>query len=206
MKNAKKLQGRGAARYRFREDQKSYIRFTSNQHRDIHTTKIFDISTSGLSFTTSKRLAPRIGTILKLEIAPTGGIQIALLARVVRIEEPSERSDWAKFPGTVRIGVAFHKIPRQYVNIITETIQEKVSRNELQKMEPPAFMNGSKGYTFDTSWLFDNMWTMTAGLVIVGVAALFFYFILQYSEMRPKATEAPWASNFFDKVIKKPGQ
>src|ERR1700722_9976232 len=110
MGSAKKLQRRAAPRYRFGDEDKSYVRFTSNVHRDIHTTRIFDISQTGLSFTCSKRLAPRIGTSLRMEFSPSGGVQMAVNGRVVRIEEPRENSSWAPFPGTVKLGIQFQKM------------------------------------------------------------------------------------------------
>lgn len=206
MGSAKKLQRRAAPRYRFEEEAKSYIRFTSNQHRDIHTTRIFDISQTGLAFTCSKRLAPRIGTTLRMEFSPSGGVQMAVLGRVVRIEEPREHSEWAKFPGTVKLGVQFKNMPKQYVHLISEIISENVTEEEFRVMNSPVMLVKKSERHQRPNWFLDNFWTILAGLLIVGFAVYCFTLILDKAAERPQTPDAPWASNFFDKVIKKPDQ
>jgi len=203
---AKKLQRRAAPRFRFKDDRRSSIRFTSSLHRDIHTTKIFDISSTGLSFICSKRLAPHLRTILKMEFSPSGGVQMAVLGRVMRIEDPREKSEWARFPGTVKVGVQFHKLPKQYIKLIKETIDESVSEDEMIRLSEPVYHHMSSISRPHSTWFEENVWTVTAGLVIVAFAALMFYVIFDPSNNNTRPTEAPWASNFFDKVIKKPGQ
>lgn len=203
----KKLQDRGAPRFRFKDERRTYIRFTSSAHRDIHTTRIFDISSTGLSFTCSKRLAPRIGAILKMEFSPSGGIQMAVLGKVKRIEEPGDKVEWARFPGTVKIGVQFHDLPKQYVKLITKTIEENVLDHQMEKTQAQAPVQiRPTGQIRVPTWFEENIWTILIGFVILLSAAAMFYVILDSADYNRKQTVAPWASNFFDKVIKKPGQ
>jgi hypothetical protein len=107
-----------APRYVLRDNDAKTIRFTSSKSRKIILSELIDFSETGAAFSTSNKLCPRLGETIKLDFAPPGSFQIAVEGRVVRIEEPTYSSKWARFPGMVKVGVVLKSVQTSNKKII----------------------------------------------------------------------------------------
>ena len=200
MKSQAKKHARYAPRYNIGENEARGIRFRTLKNPRVVLTKIVDISETGISFTSSHRLSPKVGELFNMDFAPPGSLQIAVQGRVVRVEEPTKDSDWAQFPGTVKIGVVFHNVPKPYKKILTRTLTNLFeTRHQQFAREVVENRHG------DPSWILENAGSIVITFIVLLTFAGAFYYFLNYYEPS-KSTETPWAQNFFDKHIPKPAK
>ena len=194
-------QMRIAPRYKVSDDQPRGIRFISSKNRKIVLTKIVDISETGISFITNHKLCPRMGEVIKMDFAPPGSMQIAVQGQVMRIAEPSKDSEWAQFPGTVLVGVAFYNVPRAYKKMLTRTLNSLIDvRNTTYRREVSRSNN-------EPSWFLENLGSLFATAAILVAFGGLIYYVLNYYDGKTVSKESPWAQNFFDKNLpSKPGK
>jgi hypothetical protein len=196
--------GRRAARYRFKNDEYSMVRFMSKKTGKILGSKIFDISETGISFTTSHKLSPRIGELIKMDFSGLSSLQIACVGRVVRIEEPGKKSPWARFPDTVKIGVEFRDLPHTYRRLINESISDAFSAQTGKTFSSRGAdeVIHVRGPRPRPSWLVENFGTVFMTFAILACVAVGTYYLMQNLEKQQRPhTQAPWATGFFDKVV-----
>jgi hypothetical protein len=191
---------RGAARYTYLEKDSKTIRFTTSRSRKIILSHLIDISETGIAFATSHKVCPRIGEIIKMDFAPPGSFKIALEGRVVRIEEPTKYSGWARFPGTVKVGLEFYRVPRPYQKILSATIKNflvmrQVDQNNKLSLAPTRISK-------ENGWFKDNIISVGISFVLISLFTYGIYFFLNDYDPSKHSDESAWAQGFFDKVVK----
>ncbi|MDZ4677053.1 MAG: PilZ domain-containing protein [Oligoflexia bacterium] len=194
-----KTSRRAARRYRYARKEHKIIRFASPRNKRISTTQIFDISESGVSFTTAIKIAPRIGEIIKMDFSPMPGYQIACTGRVARIEEPTQNAHWAKFPDTVKVGVSFLNMPLAYRRTLAQSLRSAFQNLESQKHSRNPFFN----FNIRQTWLYQNFASVIISFVLLGGLAWGTYYILTMIDIKRPRQKADWAEGFFNKVIEK---
>lgn len=193
--SAPKVGMRGRPRYRLTETDPNVLRFLSSKNKRIYSTFIFDISETGISFTTTHRLAPPVGELIKMEFVPIGGMQIACLGKVIRIEEPKKNSFWAKFPDTVKVGIAFEDMPLAYRKVITEGLHKAFEANKSSRKADVIEINPVE------EWLRHNWASFFGTILLVLFLGFGMYVVFENADrLFPKAN-SPWAQGFFDKMI-----
>jgi hypothetical protein len=195
---------RGARRYRMEQDENKIIRFASAKNRRISTTQIFDISESGVSFTTALKIAPHIGEIIRMDFSPMAGLQIACTGRVVRIEEPTKNAGWAKFPDTVKIGVSFYNMPRAYRRSLAESLKLAFKYQDQPTYSKRTPIDFNLNLDLKNSWLYQNLGSVLFTILLLGGLAVGGYYLLTSTESSQHQEKAPWAEGFFNKVIDRP--
>ncbi|MCB0355431.1 MAG: PilZ domain-containing protein [Bdellovibrionales bacterium] len=91
---AKKFVDR-APRYVIRASDNKFLKFAPDgDYQHIFTTRLVNISISGLAFITTVDQAPKKGDLIKMEFPIPGGEQIAWWGKVVRIENYSAKKSW----------------------------------------------------------------------------------------------------------------
>jgi hypothetical protein len=139
---AKKFIAR-APRYVIQESDERFLRFAHQQETErSYTTRLLNISTTGLAFIIDRDCAPSLGDIIKVEF-PIGSERFAWWARVARIEE-FYRSAWTNevdpemFSEEVLIGIRFHNLPEGHTVQIQQEIerkfQELLRREQREKL------------------------------------------------------------------------
>ena len=195
---AKKIT-RGSPRYTFTESDSKTIRFTSSKSRKIILSQLIDISETGIAFSTSFKLCPRIGEIIKMDFAPPGSFQIAVEGRVVRTEEPTQYSNWARFPGTIKVGIVFYHVPKAYKQILNDTISNLIA---VRIEEARGYKSRAK--SAEPSWFIENIGSILfAGALVICFIGGLYYFLNVYQPSSETQNSA-WAQSFFDKVITPP--
>jgi hypothetical protein len=120
-----------APRYALRPSDNHLMRFAhEGEIGQIFTTRIYDISQSGLSFITDRENAPFIQERIKVELPLEGNEQIAWWGRVVRIEEYASHKWYMKEENfnqdrQVLVAVSFEGLPLPHVRRINATLEKK---------------------------------------------------------------------------------
>ncbi|MCC6277584.1 MAG: PilZ domain-containing protein [Oligoflexia bacterium] len=196
---AEKTSRRGSPRYRLRHEDVKVIRFVSRRAGRISTTYMYDISESGVAFLTSLKLAPQVGEVIKMDFSPMGSMQIACLGKVIRIEEPSKGTNWARFPDTVKVGVAFFKLPKPYRRILNNALGHAFYNERLRYQREQARNQWKNG------WIYRHGQSIIATLVLLvalGTGAYLLWSNFDSTNFSLPEREPTFAEGFFDKVIK----
>lgn len=128
-----------APRYTLRPADNHLMRFAHEDERgQIFTTKIHDVSTTGVSFVVDRDDAPFIQERVKMEIPLEDGEQIAWWGRVVRIEEFSDHKWYLKKEDffedrRVLVAVHFEGLPTPYAAKISRTLDKKFEEVAKEK-------------------------------------------------------------------------
>lgn len=188
---------RGSPRYRVKPHDGVSMRFFSAKKKRVMPSQVVDISETGVAFTCSKKLMPQIGEVIKIEFNPPGGVQMACLGRVIRMEEPRESSTWAKFPDTIKVGVMFHGMPHAYKRVLSESLRGVLG---LELTEHGKWI---RPRSIRNLWVVRNGPSILITFCLVGLASLALYYLVQTAdETRVPANEqTPWAKNFFEKHL-----
>jgi hypothetical protein len=203
----KKQNQRIAPRWKIQEENRRHIRFKPTRGGKIIATRIFDISSTGISFLTSERGAPRVGEVIFMEFAPLGNVRMAVTGRVVRIEIPPRDSTWGKYP-QVKVGVAFHNLPRAYQKSLVRNITEAIDKKPefyVERRQTSRASSGPSVFEAAVIWLADNGLSLFISTLAIVFLCAGVYAVIQNSDSRQK-TQNKWATGFFDKVIVKPSK
>ena len=194
--------GRTSPRYRPSKQEGVVVRFYSSQANRIVTTRIYDISETGIAFTTSFKLAPRVGEVIKLDFRTLGSVQIACLGKVVRTEDPSPNSSWARFPDTIKVGIQFYRMPKTYSKLLSDSLTHvfKTQNVTIRHQAPRRKIN----FNFADMWLVKNFYSIVMTVLIVGMTGALIYYLAQKSQEKETQVDSPWAKGFFDKVVPPP--
>jgi hypothetical protein len=196
---ANRQRSRAMPRYRFSDKDKEIIRFINSKQSRIMSTVIIDISETGIGFLTSIRLAPHIGEIIKMDFAPMGSMRMACQGRVIHMESPPNNTGWGRFPGTVKVGVQFHDLPKEYRRILHDVLKKAFDASGRAVNEySDVPVRREKG------WIRQNLWSLfMTFLILSGVG----YGIYRYATLDlddSETTQEPtWASSFFERTIHK---
>ena len=77
-----------------------------------------------LAFSLLIRLAPQIGEIIKMDFAPLGSMRMACQGKVIHMGLPPKNTGWGRFPGTVKVGVQFYDLPKEYRRILHDVLRK----------------------------------------------------------------------------------
>lgn len=184
-------------RYQVRENDGIRMRFFSAKTKRIVPVDVVDISDSGVAFVTNVKHAPKIGEVLKVDFNPPGSMQIACLARVVRMEEPVRDSKHSGYD-KIKIAVTFHNLPMSYQRLLTESISEVIGM-EMKSQSQQAFWD-----SVYNSWWYQNLYSIFFSTVLLGLFAWGIWVLSNRESTEPfRATNSGWAKGFFDRTIKK---
>ncbi len=189
---------RKATRYQFGQNENHPVRFKSRKTHRILTSKIFDISVSGLSFITTTRLAPHVGELINMEFAPMGAMQIACVGLVVRIEIPSEESEWSRFPEMVKVGISFHDLPRRYGEILAKSLDYVFQAQTVRKKERSLRVAAPRKW--QKPWILDNALNILFSVLLIVGTVYGIYYISENVDTFSQP-DARWAQGFFQKII-----
>ena len=185
---------RGAPRLRIDEPHYKQIRFTSTGQRKIHTTSIFDISETGISFLCSRKVAPEVDEIVKMEFVPVGSVQLACMGRVIRIETPNTFAAWENFPETVKVGVQYYQLPKPYQKVISSSLKQAFSKRKIKNRDVFLLPSG-----FEVNWLAQNWQSVFATAVLLIGAVVAAFMIWDNSKSREPASPE-WSKNLFERI------
>lgn len=197
---------RGAPRIRLDDGERTNIkniRFTSSKYSNVLTSSIYDISETGIAFTCSRKLAPNINELIKIEITPFSSVHIACLGRVVRIESPTPQSNWNRFPDTVKIGVSYYQMPFSYRRLMSESMQDAFAiRNIKPQFEDPLPPMAYRQYGnwFDWGWLEENWMSLLITLALLTGTIYAGLYLMDNIDSRKPASAPGWSKNFFEKI------
>ncbi len=195
--------GQRAPRYRFENHTTTaggLVRFARGRHRPVMT-RIYDVSESGIAILVSYRLAPTIGEVIRLEFAPPGAMQIACLGRVVRVEDATNRTDWKRFPDTVKLGIAFVNMPDTYKELLSQGISQTIGRQQYQRQRETPVHVVYRSSNSGLGWLRANMGSILVSIALIGLLVFTLYYIVEKGSTLDTKKQNDWANNFFEKVI-----
>ena len=158
-------------RYIIQPNDDRYVRFARKEDTEqSYTTRLLNISTTGLAFVADRDCSPNIGDLIKVEF-PIGSERFAWWGRVVRLQE-YQQSVWstANDPSLISddifIGVHFHDLPIGHSEEIKKHLEHKFI--ELVKSQ-----NKEKLLTL-VEFLARHIWAV----LIYGVCAILTFGIL----------------------------
>jgi hypothetical protein len=198
---APRLKTRNLPRYRFSDKDKEIIRFINAKQARIMSTVIIDISETGIGFLTALKNAPRIGELIKMDFSPLGSMRMACQGKVIHMETPPPNSGWSRYPGTVKVGVEFYDMPlghKQMLHNILKEAFEKTGRDVrvYEEANNPKVLKRP-------NWLLQNIWSVLATILILSGAGYGIYFFVNMDPNESIHQEAPWATHFFERTIRK---
>lgn len=201
----KKRKLRGAPRIRLDDENSTgakNIRFTSSKYANVLTSSIYDISETGIAFTCSRKLAPKINEIIKVELAAFSSIHLACLGRVVRIESPTSQAAWSQFPDSVKVGVCYYQMPRSYKKLMSESIKTAFSiRNIIPNTDTYYYSDMLKfSSSAELKWLQGNWVSLLITLGIILGSVFAGVMMIDSAENRKPASSPEWSKNFFQKI------
>ena len=193
---------RVAPRYRFSDKDKETIRFIDSRQSRILSTVIIDISETGVGFLTSVRSAPRIGEIIKMDFAPLRSMRMACLGRVVHMVAPPQNTGWKRFPDSVKVGVEFFNLPKEYRRVLHEVLTEAFAESGRSTRENHKAKVKNKS---EPTWFRENIGSIIITfLILVGTGYGIYLFSTMDPEERALAPQqSNWASQFFERTIQK---
>lgn len=198
--------GRRAPRYRIKNRDGAVIRFRHRRIKRTITTRIFDISETGISLLVSYKLAPQIGEEVRLEFSPPGSVQIACIGRTIRVEESQPGANWKKFPDTVKVGIQFVDLPSAYKNVITSSVVKALGPHHYDRLRKAPIPTKPKRYKkpepwIKNQWLRENAWSVMLSIFFVALFAFSMYYARDYGKRMNPNAQNHWATEFFEKVI-----
>lgn len=184
-----------APRYVLRASDNKFLRFAPDGDRqNIYTTRLVNISITGLAFVCLKEQAPKIGEIVKMEFPVPGGKQIAWWGNVIRIENYRRPKSWQKDKEDnfqiqeCLIAVNFEKLPEGHSTSIHQGLRTKAMEIARQRR-----------FHFQGQWVdfIKTHWQQ----VVLFVFAIIFTFLVLFLLSQPmgKYTAergAPWGQRF----------
>ena len=184
-----------APRYTLRPSDNRLMRYAhEGESGQIFTTRIVDVSQSGVSFIADRENAPFIHERVKLEIPLEDGQQVAWWGKVVRVEEYASHKWYLKKDDfqeerQVLVAVRFEGMPSPHVAKITYTLDKKFQ--ELSKeRKREAFKNLTSFWTH-YAWEF----IFYIGVVLAGAYIL--WSLSRPSDMYNPERGAPWGQRMW---------
>jgi hypothetical protein len=147
-----------APRYILRPSDSQILNFSKQSETGSkHTTKIINISTTGIAFVVSRWQAPRIGDLIKIEFPIPAGDQVAWWAKVVRIESYTDQRWWDSSdsfdsPEEVVIAVTYIDLPEGHRKEIQKGLDERYQ--QLKKEYYASWVRGFTDFAFRNFWNF----------------------------------------------------
>lgn len=183
-----------APRYTLSPSDNRFFRYAHETEQGrSHTTRILDLSLTGLAFITDLEFAPRISELIKVEIPLSENETIAWWARVVRVEEYEPQKWYMKKEdfsdgNQVMVAISFHDLPAGHAQQIRETLDKKF--NELSAAERIKRRKMMAAFVANQAWRILFYLSLTAATVW-----------LLYSLSRPDLyydaeKGAPWGERF----------
>ncbi len=181
-----------APRYVLRSNDQKIIRYASDREGSrVFSTRLLNLSETGMAFLVRASWVPTIGSRLKVEFPVPGGDQVAWWATVVRLEEyegsPGWKSEW-QHETVYLVGVRFHELPDAHLNSV---------RSGLQKMWTELYRE--QRWEKLVLWMeFLKSHGLKLSLAVLGV---FLTFMILYALSRPSENYdakrgAPWGQRF----------
>ncbi|RME14992.1 MAG: PilZ domain-containing protein [Bdellovibrio sp.] len=183
-----------APRYVFLSNEEEFIRFAPKDDKDhTFTTRLLDISMTGLAFVTSKDAAPKKGEIIKLELPLLNGKHIAWWGKVARKEEYTPKNEWlhrSDFHGENRvlIGVQFLDLPAEFRKEIEELVRTKFQ--ELRKR------NQQERQRAIMLYILENFWRLVTYIIVTTAAVSILYWLAKPSENYDPKRGTFWGKRF----------
>lgn len=183
-----------APRYVLRPHDNQMLRFSSNSDQNrSYSTKLMNVSETGLAFLIDRGSSPHIGEFIKVEFPIPGGEQIAWFAKVQRLEEFTHHPWWSsklnlEHRGDIIVGVHFHEMPEGHRAAIREHLEARFREESRER----------KGAI--VRWAYDLLqtygWTAMMYVLATLFAAALMYFITQPSANYDANRGAPWGQRF----------
>lgn len=183
-----------APRYVLRPGDNQMLRFSPNNVKNrSFSTRLMNVSETGLAFLIDRRSCPRIGEFIKLEFPVPGGEQIAWFGKVVRLEEFSIHPWWSEKQEhdqehDVVVGVQFHDLPDGHRLAIRNHLHERFFAVQRERQSARALR--LRAFFSDHGWQI-IMYALSA-LFVAGVLYLLSLPSPSYDEKRG----APWGQRF----------
>lgn len=119
-------------RYVFRAEDQTLMRYAAMETRGTAcSTKVLNLSESGLLFAMKEGEAPEEGDVLKIEFPIPGRRQIACFATVVRVDATDEwHPDFGESRAVV-VGLQFRHLPDGHRRALKNGLQGKTEPEEL---------------------------------------------------------------------------
>lgn len=121
------------------------------------------------------------------------------LPLLILVEEPSKGTNWARFPDTVKVGVAFFKLPKPYRRILNNALGHAFYNERLRYQREQARNQWKNG------WIYRHGQSIIATLVLLvalGTGAYLLWSNFDSINFSLPEREPTFAEGFFDKVIK----
>lgn len=183
-----------APRYLLQPTDNRYIRYALNKEQDrTRTTRLVDLSVSGLSFLSLVEDAPRVGEKVKLEIPLNETKTVAWWARVVRVEEYSPYKWYMKnldhsSESEVIVALNFDDLPEGHKNEIRETLNRKF--DELHKKRRILQLQTL------TALIFHRVWPIVLYSLCIGATIYGLYYFSRPSGNYDPDRGAPWGQRY----------
>jgi hypothetical protein len=159
----------------------------------VFTTKIVDISTTGVSFVVPREQAPFIFDKIKVEIPLDGGEQIAWWGKTVRVEEYSRLKWYLKkddfYEDQVLVAIRFEDLPEGHVARIRKTLDKKFTEIEAEKRA-----EARKNWAL--MWV-NHTWEMVFYVAVVLLGFYVLWALAQPSENYDAEKGSPWGQRMW---------
>ncbi len=177
-----------APRYILRPEDNQFVRFANEVRHKSAGIEILDISKTGMAFTVHRENTPRLGENIMIEFEAPGTGQIACYARVVRLEEQSERISWGSPKRGIIVGVHF-LLKHNQIKHLGRGLEEKFEKLKAQK--------NREQFRQRIEWLKENTKLAIIYLAVIFALVFVFYFLTQPRKNYNKNETIPWGTRNF---------
>ncbi|OQW49319.1 MAG: hypothetical protein A4S09_12450 [Proteobacteria bacterium SG_bin7] len=177
-----------APRYVLRPEDNQFVRFANEIRQKSTGIEILDISKTGMAFTVRRENAPRLSENIIIEFEAPGTGQIACYARVVRLEEQSERASWGTPKKAVIVAVQF-LLKKGQIKHLGRGLEEKFEQLKAQK--------NREVFRRRIETIKENTKLTILYLAVIFALVFVFYFLTQPRKNYNKNQTIPWGTRNF---------
>ncbi len=178
-----------APRYVLRPEDNQFVRFANEERQKASGIELLNISKTGLAFTVHRESCPRLSENIIIEFEAPGTGQMACYARVVRLEEQSERTSWGTPKRGIIVAVRFLNLQRGQMKHLGKGLEVRFDQLRAEQ--------NREHFRRRIEWLKENSKLAILYLAVIFALVFVFYFLTQPRGNYNQFQTVPWGTRSF---------